>query len=90
MMGDENERAARAKKGSPFLSTSQAALYLCLSPRTLEKMRLTGDGPKYRKHGRFVRYHINDLDNWSQERGRKNFNKTSGWVEAAAADRGQP
>ncbi|RVD31902.1 DNA-binding protein, partial [Mesorhizobium sp. M4B.F.Ca.ET.019.03.1.1] len=54
-MDDENERAARAKKGSPFLNTAQAAFYIGLSQRTLEKMRLKGGGPKFRKHGRYVR-----------------------------------
>ena len=63
---DEQDRAARAKKGSPFLSTAQAAFYVGLSRRTLEKMRLSGRGPTYRKHGRYVRYHIDDLDAWSQ------------------------
>ncbi|PAQ05471.1 helix-turn-helix transcriptional regulator [Mesorhizobium temperatum] len=67
-MDDENERAARAKKGSPFLSTAQAAFYIGLSQRTLEKMRLTGNGPKFRKHGRYVRYHIDELDDWSKGR----------------------
>ncbi|MET3591798.1 putative DNA-binding transcriptional regulator AlpA [Mesorhizobium shonense] len=65
-MDDENERAARAKKGSPFLNTAQAAFYIGLSQRTLEKMRLKGHGPKFRKHGRFVRYHIDELDDWSK------------------------
>ncbi|WP_192385904.1 helix-turn-helix transcriptional regulator [Mesorhizobium silamurunense] len=67
-MDDENERAARAKKGSPFLNTAQAAFYIGLSQRTLEKMRLKGGGPKFRKHGRYVRYHIDELDDWSKGR----------------------
>ncbi|MCT7378242.1 helix-turn-helix transcriptional regulator [Chelativorans salis] len=67
-MDDENERAARAKKGSPFLNTAQAAFYVGLSQRTLDKMRATGGGPKYRKHGRYVRYHIDELDDWSKGR----------------------
>ncbi|RTM09963.1 MAG: DNA-binding protein [Hyphomicrobiales bacterium] len=67
-MDDENERAARAKKGSPFLNTAQAAFYVGLSQRTLEKMRLAGHGPQFRKHGRFVRYHIDELDSWSKGR----------------------
>ncbi|RWQ12518.1 helix-turn-helix domain-containing protein [Mesorhizobium sp.] len=65
-MDDENERAARAKKGSPFLNTAQAAFYIGLSQRTLDKMRLKGGGPKFRKHGRYVRYHIDELDEWSK------------------------
>ena len=64
-MDDEIFRAARAKSGSPFLTTAQAAHYVGLSRRTLEKMRLTGSGPRFRKHGRYVRYHIDDLDDWS-------------------------
>ncbi|WP_316979512.1 helix-turn-helix domain-containing protein [Shumkonia mesophila] len=71
MIDDENERAARAKKGSPFLNTAQAAFYVGLSSRTLEKMRVMGGGPKFRKHGRYVRYHIDDLDAWSEARSKK-------------------
>ena len=67
-MDDEIVRAANAKKGSPFLSTDQAAHYVGLSRRTLEKMRTVGGGPRFRKHGRYVRYHIDDLDEWSAER----------------------
>lgn len=67
-MQDDQSRASDAKKGSPFLTTREAAHYLCLSYRTLEKMRLTGHGPRFRKHGRYVRYHIADLDAWSEGR----------------------
>lgn len=66
-MDDEIARAANAKKGSPFLTTDQAAHYVGLSRRTLEKMRTAGGGPLFRKHGRYVRYHIDDLDEWSAE-----------------------
>jgi hypothetical protein len=66
-MDDEISRAARAKKGSPFLSTEQAAFYLGLSARRLQQMRTSGIGPKFRRHSRYVRYHIDDLDSWSGE-----------------------
>lgn len=69
-MEDEATRAANARKGSPFLNTAQAAFYVGLSQRTLEKMRVVGGGPAYRKHGRYVRYHIDDLEAWSQARAR--------------------
>ena len=65
-MDDGIDRADKARQGSPFLNTAQAAFYIGLSRRTLEKMRLTGDGPRFCKHGRYVRYHINDLDAWSE------------------------
>jgi hypothetical protein len=58
-------RAERAKKSSPFLTTEQAAFYLGLSPRTLQWMRSRGTGPLFRRHSRFIRYHIDDLDSWS-------------------------
>ena len=64
-MDDEIARAARAKKGSPFLSTEQSAFYLGLSARKLQAMRADGGGPLFRRHGRYVRYHIDDLDHWS-------------------------
>lgn len=65
-MDDDIGRAARAKKGSPFLSTEQAAFYLGLSARRLQALRAKGEGPSYRRHSRYVRYHIDDLDDWSK------------------------
>jgi transposase len=68
-MDDEIGRAARAKKGSPFLSTEQAAFYLGLSSRKLQSLRSAGGGPLFRRHSRYVRYHIDDLDAWSRNSG---------------------
>jgi hypothetical protein len=68
-MDDGILRAARAKKGSPFLSTEQAAFYLGLSARKMQAMRAGGTGPRFRRHARYVRYHIDDLDSWSQASG---------------------
>jgi excisionase family DNA binding protein len=64
----DSARAEQARKGSPFLTTEQAARYVGLARRTLEKMRSVGGGPSFRKHGRYVRYHIADLDAWSESR----------------------
>lgn len=52
----------------PFLTTKEAARFLRLKPNTLEKLRVYGGGPIYRKHGRHVRYHIDDLNDWSNLR----------------------
>lgn len=68
-MDDDIARAARAKKGSPFLSTEQAAFYLGLSARKLQQMRAASAGPSFRRHSRYVRYHIDDLDSWSKNSG---------------------
>jgi len=58
-------QATNGKDGSPFLNTAEAARYLKLAQNTLEKMRSVGGGPQFRKHGRYVRYTIPELDFWS-------------------------
>lgn len=57
-----------ALQGKTFYTTNEAATFLILKPNTLEKMRVYGGGPVYRKHGRSVRYHIDDLNGWSNLR----------------------
>lgn len=58
-------RALQAKRGSPFLNTAQAAAYLKISSELLKKLRTNGEGPLFRRHCRYVWYHIADLDAWS-------------------------
>jgi hypothetical protein len=60
-MPDEGKRETEP----PFLNTVEAAAWLRLTKNTLEKMRVQGRGPVYRKHGRYVRYHIEDLVDYS-------------------------
>jgi len=67
---DPEVRALRAQKKSPFLSPAQAAFYLGLSERTLQEYRTAGTGPRYRRHSRHLRYHIDDLDRWSQQQAK--------------------
>jgi Helix-turn-helix domain len=55
----------RKEPEPPFLNTKEAAAWLRLTKNTLEKMRVQGRGPMYRKHGRYVRYHIEDLVDYS-------------------------
>lgn len=62
---DQAARARLALRGSPFLSPEQAAHYLGISVRTLQEHRSTGSGPRFRRHCRHIRYHIDDLDSWS-------------------------
>lgn len=57
--------------GAPrFVRTPQAAAWLGLSHRTLEKHRTYGTGPAYRKLGGRVLYAIDDLQAWA-DRGAK-------------------
>lgn len=51
-----------------YLTNDEAADYLRLSPRTLEKQRVIGGGPKFRKFGRRVMYAVADLDTWADQR----------------------
>jgi predicted DNA-binding transcriptional regulator AlpA len=48
-----------------YLRTHEAAMFLGLSPRTLEKHRTYGTGPVYRKLGGRVVYAIVDLQQWA-------------------------
>ncbi|WP_372784352.1 helix-turn-helix transcriptional regulator [Phenylobacterium sp.] len=45
--------------------TRKAGMFLGLSPRTLEKHRVLGTGPIYRKLGGRVVYAISDLQAWA-------------------------
>ena len=83
------ERTQHARTESPFFTTTQAGSYVGLSRRTLEKMRTTGTGPAYRKHGRYVRYHIADLDAWSETR-RKTSTAEQGREAPRTAKRPSP
>lgn len=51
-----------------YLRTKEAAVFLSLSPRTLEKHRTYGTGPAYKKLGGRVVYAVDDLQSWV-ERG---------------------
>ncbi len=52
-----------------YLTNDEAADFLKLSPRTLEKQRVVGGGPRFRKFGRRVVYALDDLVSWAEARG---------------------
>lgn len=51
-----------------FMTPEEAAEYLRLSPRTLERYRYMGSGPRFRRFGRKIRYTMWDLDVWADTR----------------------
>ncbi|MBL4802210.1 MAG: helix-turn-helix domain-containing protein [Emcibacter sp.] len=61
-----------SREHTDFLTQTEAGKYLRLSPRTLQNMRVTGDGPVYRKHGRLVFYRLEDLKAWSEASKKEN------------------
>lgn len=50
-----------------YLRTPEAARFLSLSGRTLEKHRTYGTGPRYRKIGGRVVYAVEDLQAWADQ-----------------------
>ena len=63
--------SATPPAGPPrFLRTPEAARFLSLSHRTLEKHRTYGTGPAYRKLGGRVVYALEDLKAWADRGAR--------------------
>ncbi len=61
--------SGQAKPPGPvFLNTIEAGTFLRLSPRTLEKQRVLGGGPRFRKFGARVVYAMDDLRAWADSR----------------------
>ena len=56
------------KDDSDYLSTRRAAAVLGLSPRTLDRYRLSGEGPAHYRFGNRILYHRTDLADWAAAR----------------------
>ena len=69
-----------------YLRTSEAARFLSLSGRTLEKHRTYGTGPAYRKLGGRVVYALEDLKAWA-DRGAKTSTSDPGAATVLPAKR---
>ena len=69
--------AASANLPPRYLRTPEAAHFLSLSGRTLEKHRTYGTGPVYRKLGGRIVYTLEDLQAWA-ERGTRNSTSDPG------------
>lgn len=81
MLAQESNSAARTTAqyhaNQRPLSTPQAAHYLGLSKFTLEVWRSRGDGPRYLKLGRSVRYRVEDLDAFIEQSARSHTSETA-------------
>ena len=62
------QQPAQTTQPARYLTNDEAAEFLRLSPRTLEKQRVIGGGPRFRKFGRRVMYAVADLDAWADQR----------------------
>jgi predicted DNA-binding transcriptional regulator AlpA len=47
-----------------LLTQREAASFLRLSERTLERLRVSGLGPKYARVGRSIRYNQLEIEEW--------------------------
>ena len=61
-----------------YMGTREAAAVLRLSPRTLDRYRVTGEGPAFHKFGTCIRYARADLDDWAAERRRTSTSDDGG------------
>ena len=65
-----------------YLSTREAASVLRLSARTLDRYRVSGEGPAFHKFGARVCYARADLDAWAASRRRASTSDPGGAVAA--------
>lgn len=67
----ETQFVAHNERKPLFFNQRCAAEILGISMRTLERMRMSGDGPIFRKFGRRVLYAHDDLIAWADARSRQ-------------------
>ena len=73
------ERPAGRREDQHYMDTREAAALLGLSPSTLARYRITGEGPWYCKLGGCVRYRGDDVETWAaSRRGRRNGSVRAG------------
>ncbi len=53
-------------KTETYLTQTEAAELLRISPRTLERYRVAGSGPRFVKAGRRVIYRSSDIEAWTE------------------------
>ncbi len=53
-----------------YVDTREAARLLGISPRTLDRFRVSGEGPVFHKFGKRVCYARTDLEDWAASRRR--------------------
>ena len=64
----KGETAMKQHDDSNYLSTRRAAAFLGLSPRTLDRYRVSGAGPAFHRFGNRILYRRDDLEAWASAR----------------------
>jgi excisionase family DNA binding protein len=65
-----------------ILTTTEAAQYVRLGKPTLERFRLTGEGPNFCRLGGAIRYRRVDLDTWLESRLASPVMASGGFIAA--------
>ena len=74
--------AAHSPDDRVLYTPDEAAKFLNSNPRTLERWRTEGNGPRFVKVGRRVHYRRESLDAWIAKQERSNTAETSRPVDA--------
>ena len=65
-----------SQSNSAFLTESEAAKYLGISKKTLQRWRFDHKGPIYAKlNNKLIRYHLPELDEWMDQQTITHGNK---------------
>ena len=67
-----------------YMGTRELAAFLGLSPRTLDRYRVSGGGPKFHKFGNRVRYARADVEAWAAERRYSSTSDVGGSAQRTA------
>lgn len=66
-MSERSTSVGLSTGGRSYLNETEAAVLLNLSKRTLQGWRLRGEGPKFQKFGRSVRYATATIKAWLEQ-----------------------
>lgn len=58
----------RGEVSPAYVDTRRAAVFLGISIAQLERWRSTGEGPRFVKYEKAVRYKLDDLESWADAR----------------------
>jgi hypothetical protein len=58
------------QSSEPFVDENRGAKHLGVSPRTMQRWRMTGTGPPWFRIGRLAKYRITDLTAWAEAQAR--------------------
>ena len=81
--GSTSMKGQNQNQNPKYLDTREAADFLGLSNRTLDRYRVTGEGPAFYKFGSRIRYALADLEAWAGSRRMRSTSDdgTGAWRE---------